>query len=139
MAQRLALLDTDILSELLKRNPAVTQRAGLYLTEHDRLGFSIITRYEILRGLRAKQARTQELAFQALCEVSLILPLTDRVTECAATLYAELYRRGELLPDADLLIAATALEGQRILATNNILHFKRIPNLIIENWKQEAG
>ena len=57
MPQRLALLDTDILSELLKQHPVVTQRARLYLADHDRLAFSIITRYEILRGLKAKQAR----------------------------------------------------------------------------------
>lgn len=38
-------------------------------------------------------------------------------------LYAELYRRGALLPDADLLIAATALDLQRTVVTNNLAHF----------------
>ena len=69
MLQPLALLDTDILSELLKQHPLVTQRARLYLAEHNRLTFSITTQYEILRGLKAKQARTQEAAFIALCQV----------------------------------------------------------------------
>jgi tRNA(fMet)-specific endonuclease VapC len=136
MSQRLALIDTDILSELLKQHPLVTQRARLYLAEHDRLAFSMITRYEILRGLKVKQARVQEAAFDALCQASLILPLTDRIIERAATLYAELYHRGELLPDADLLIAATALEAQRMVVTNNLAHFQRIPTLPVENWKQ---
>ena len=54
----------------------------------------------------------------------------------AATLYGELHRQGALLPDADLLIAATALEAQRILVTNNLAHFQRVPNLIIETWKR---
>jgi len=107
-----------------------------YLVEHGRLTFSIITQYEILRGLKAKQARAQEAAFAALCEVSLILPLTDRVVERAAVLYGELYRRGELLADADLLIAATALDAERTLITNNLAHFQRIPDLLVENWKQ---
>jgi tRNA(fMet)-specific endonuclease VapC len=136
MPQTLALLDTDILSELLKQHPLVAQRARLYLAEHNRLTFSIITQYEILRGLKAKQARAQEAAFIALCQVSNILPLTDQVVERAATLYGELYRRGELLADADLLIAATALEAQCTLITNNLAHFQRIPALLIENWKQ---
>ena len=73
-----------------------------------------------------------------MCQVSLILPLTDLVIERAATLYSELYRRGELLPDADLLIAATAQESQRILVTNNLLHFQRIPSLTVENWKEDS-
>ena len=37
------------------------------------------------------------------------LPITDRVIERAAELYADLYKRGQLIGDADILIAATAL------------------------------
>lgn len=107
-----------------------------YLAEHERLAFSIITRYELLRGLKAKRARAQEGAFTLLCQASLILPLTDQVVERAATLYGELHRQGALLPDADLLIAATALEAQRTLVTNNLAHFQRIPHLLIDNWKR---
>lgn len=136
MPQAAALLDTDILSELLKQHPQVVHRTRLYLAEHNRLAFSIITRYEILRGLKAKQAQAQEIAFEALCQTCIILPLTDRIIERAATLYAELYRRGALLPDADLLIAATALDAQRTVVTNNLAHFRRIPDLVVETWKQ---
>ena len=81
MPQAAALLDTDILSELLKQHPQVVHRARLYLAEHKRLAFSIITRYEILRGLKAKQAKAQEIAFEALCQTCLILPLTDRIID----------------------------------------------------------
>ena len=35
MPQRLALLDTDILSELLKKHPLVTERIRRYLAEHN--------------------------------------------------------------------------------------------------------
>jgi tRNA(fMet)-specific endonuclease VapC len=136
MPQPAVILDTDILSELLKQHPLVLQRVRTYLAEHERLAFSIITRYELLRGLKAKQARTQEAAFTLLCQASLILPLTDQVVERAATLYGELHRQGALLPDADLLIAATALDANRILVTNNLAHFQRVPNLTIETWKR---
>lgn len=99
MPQPALLLDTDILSELLKQHPFVLQRVRTYLAEHERLAFSIITRYELLRGLKAKQARTQEAAFTLLCQASLILPLTDQVVDRAATLYGELHRQSALLPD----------------------------------------
>lgn len=131
-----ALLDTDILSELLKQHPVVTQRARTYLGEHGRLSFSIITQYEILRGLQAKQAHVQEAAFEDFCLVCDVLPLSTRVIQRAASLYGELYRRGELIADADLLIAATALQAQCRLVTNNLTHFQRIPGLVIDNWKQ---
>ena len=58
MAQ--ALLDTDTLSEVIKgRDPLVAQRAQKYLQTHKRFIFSIITRYETLRGLKAKGALQQ--------------------------------------------------------------------------------
>ena len=72
MPQPAVLLDTDILSELLKQHPLVVQRVRNYLAEHQRLAFSIITRYELLRGLKAKQARTQEAAFTLLCQASAV-------------------------------------------------------------------
>jgi tRNA(fMet)-specific endonuclease VapC len=137
MPQPAVLLDTDIHSELLKQHPLVLQRVRTYLAEHERLAFSIITRYELLRGLKAKQARAQEAAFALLCQASLIFPLTDQVVERAATLYGDLHRKGALLPDADLLIAATALEAQRTWVTNNLAHFQRVPNLVIETWKRQ--
>jgi predicted nucleic acid-binding protein len=33
-------------------------------------------------------------------------------------------------------IAATALEAQRTMITNNLAHFKRIPGLTVDNWKR---
>ncbi len=46
------LLDTDILSEILKqRDDNVLQAARAYLDEWQRFTFSVLTRYEILRGL----------------------------------------------------------------------------------------
>lgn len=136
MPHPLVLLDTDILSELLKQHAMVVQHARSYLLEHKQIAFSIITRYELLRGLKAKGAHAQEAAFDLLCQESLVLPLTDRVIIRAATIYGHLYRQGALVADADLLIAATALEAQRTLVTNNLSHFQRIPDLAIENWKQ---
>ena len=136
MSIQAALLDTDILSELLKQHPAVTSKARAYLAEHGRVAFSLITRYEILRGLHAKDAHAQQSAFESFCFASMILPVTDAVVEQAARLYGELYQRGELLPDADLLIAATALTEHRVLVTNNVRHFSRIRGLVLDNWRQ---
>ena len=51
-----SLLDTDILSELFKGNSSVKARASEYIGEHRRLTISLITKYEILKGLKAKKA-----------------------------------------------------------------------------------
>jgi tRNA(fMet)-specific endonuclease VapC len=49
-----ALLDTDVLSAIMRKNPMVLPNARAYLVEYGRFTLSIITRYEILRGLKAK-------------------------------------------------------------------------------------
>lgn len=134
MAQ--ALLDTDTLSEVIKgRDPLVVQRAQVYLRVHKRFTFSIITRYEILRGLKAKDALQQIAVFEDRCRESKTLPLTDTIVVQAAQIYAELQRRGQLISDADILIAATALTHDLTLVTENTDHFKRITGLRLESWR----
>ena len=103
------LMDTDVLSNLMRGHPVVVARAEAYLSAHGRLTLSILTRYEILRGLKAKGATTQRAAFDRLCNASLVLPLTDGIIVKAAEIYADLYRRGAIIGDVDILIAATAL------------------------------
>lgn len=50
----LGLLDTDTLSEIMRgRDANIVQKAGDYLKAQGQFRISIITRYEILRGLKA--------------------------------------------------------------------------------------
>lgn len=108
--------------------------ARAYTAEQKTLSFSLITRYEILRGLTFKQASAQLRVFELFCGSNQVLEVTDRVVVVAATIYADLRARGQLIPDADLLIAATALENNLVLATNNVSDFARVAGLEIDNW-----
>ena len=129
-----ALVDTDILSAVMRKHELATERARSYLQLHGHFTFSVITRYEVLRGLFAKGAVKQLALFDHLCAASLVLPITDAVIVQAATIYADLYQRGALISDADILIAATAITHELSVITNNEAHFRRIPKLQIENW-----
>jgi tRNA(fMet)-specific endonuclease VapC len=129
-----ALLDTDVLSAVMRQHPSALAHARAYLAVHHHLTFSIITRYEILRGLHAKNATAQLAAFELLCDVSRILPLTDAIVARAATIYADLHQRGTLIGDADILIAATGLEHGLVVITNNERHYRRITDIQLGNW-----
>lgn len=134
-----ALLDTDTLSAVMRgAPPTVITKAREYLAEHGAFTFSIITRYEILRGLKAKNAVVQLQAFDRLCAGSQIVPLTDAAVVKASEIYAELRRRGEPIGDADTLIAASALIHGLAVVTNNIGHFGRISGLAVENWLEPS-
>jgi len=67
----LLILDTNILSVLMdERHPAFEQAAGharRYLGDHARLAFSIVTQYEIERGLLVKGCSRRLLTFKEFC------------------------------------------------------------------------
>jgi len=88
----------------------------------------------VLRGLLTKGATKQLATFDQLCAASRVLSLTDAIIVQGASIYADLYRRGELISDADILIAATAMVNGLAVVTNNEDHFRRIRDLQIENW-----
>ena len=130
------LLDTDTLSLFLRNVPKVMMEANNYLKFHKGFTFSVITNFEILRGLKIKNATQQITKFGLIRLQSRELQLTDSVVNRAADIYADLYKRGLLILDADILIAATALENNLAVVTNNESHFNRITGLQVLNWNK---
>lgn len=128
------LLDTDILSNLMRKNEKVISKAHDYLLEHRVFIFSVITKYEILRGLKVKSATKQIEKFLLFCSKSLILSIDDRIVAKASDIYADLRKHGKIISDADILIGATALVNDFGVVTNNLEHFNRIEGLTLENW-----
>jgi hypothetical protein len=82
MMSQPVLLDTDILSAIMRRDDRATVRARVYLTEHHRFAFSVVTRYEVMRGLLSRQALRQQYAFEQLCAVSETLPISPMMLHC---------------------------------------------------------
>ena len=129
-----AVLDTDTLSAIMRQESTALSQAQVYLSSYSRLTVSIVTRFEILRGLNAKNATSQAAAFNAMCQSMEVLPLTDAVIVRAADIYGKLHQTGQLIGDADILIAATCLENGCEIVTNNTSHFSRISELVVQNW-----
>jgi tRNA(fMet)-specific endonuclease VapC len=130
-----ALLDTDILSYFLKGDSAVIKHVKNYLNKFHIIEISIITYYEIVNGLLAKDATKLLTIFDDFVNQNMVVPLTEKSCKISAELYSRLKRKGEIIDDIDLLIAGIAIENDMILITNNVKHFKRIPDLRIGNWK----
>ena len=131
-----ALLDTDILTEFFKgQNAVVLGHADAYLQTHGQFAVSAFTHYEIVRGLRFKNASSKLKAFDALCQGVQIIPVTGEVLNRAADLWVAGRKGGFAHRDADLIIAATALEHGRTLVTGNTSHFQWVSGLQIDNWR----
>lgn len=129
------LLDTDILSEYLRGSVSVVENAKTYLTHYDKMNLSIITYYEILNGLLYKDAGKQLKRFEEFVSLNKVIPLTVSASRQAATIYAELRKKGQPIGHTDCLIAGIAMTNNLQLVTNNTHHFKRIKGLAITNWR----
>jgi tRNA(fMet)-specific endonuclease VapC len=133
-----ALVDTDILSLFFKRHPLVTARFDDYSQQYGTINLSIITYYEIVSGLKHRDAQKKLASFLAFAARNSVLLLTERSVTIAAEHYATLRKHGAPLPDIDLFIAGIALANNLILVTRNVKHFDRIEGLELADWSQEG-
>ena len=128
------LVDSDTISFYLRDHPKVVEHFEEYLSEFERINFSIISYYEILSGLKYKDARKQLAAFLEFVEYNSMLPITKDSIEFSADIYADLRKKGELIDDIDILIAGIVLSNDLVLVTHNTAHFERIDGLELEDW-----
>jgi tRNA(fMet)-specific endonuclease VapC len=129
-----AIIDTDILSHFFRGQPQVVQRFEAYTAEHTQINISILTYYEILSGLKHRDAQNQLAFFTDFAAQCYIAPLTEQSVSLSADLYASLRALGTPLDDIDILIAGIALANDWVLVTRNTRHFDRVPGLQTEDW-----
>jgi len=131
----LYVLDTDVLSLLMKGRLTTAVRRRLEDLPRDRLATTAITRGELYFG--ALRSSTPERWLEGARRVAGQLECLPFDAE-AAVRYGEvrayLENRGEPLADPDLRIGAICLATDRTLVSGNQKHFERIPGLRYENW-----
>lgn len=131
-----ALIDTDILSLFFRGNSSVAVQFQAYLSEHPTISFSIITYYEILSGLRHRDAQKQISLFLEFAAQNMILPLTEQTIGISADIYAKYRKLGTPIDDIDILIAGVAIANELTLVTHNQRHFGRIEGLEVQDWSE---
>lgn len=130
------LLDTNVLSEILKKRPDAGVVARLEAIPADDLATSAICVMELRFGA-ARHPDGRRLWSRIVDELlprMEILPVDGRVGARAGDLLASLEASGRRIGVEDVLIAATALVHELGVATRNLRHFERIPDLAVESW-----
>ncbi|MBA8667423.1 type II toxin-antitoxin system VapC family toxin [Holosporaceae bacterium 'Namur'] len=132
---KLYLFDTDTVIYFIKGHDAVVEKfisfplVQLYISD--------ITCAELYYG-----AYNSEFPERNLRTVNGVIgnlsavPFNTSASKVFGELKAELKKKGELIADMDLMIAAIAVAGNYTLVTNNVKHFERIKNLKLENWSE---
>ncbi|HOP31285.1 MAG TPA: PIN domain-containing protein [Spirochaetota bacterium] len=127
-------LDTNIISYILKNKIQVIDRMHEEIAKGNMFKIPAISYYEICRGLHVIQNIDKLNIFRKICNDMGLADITKNTLDIASEIYAELRTKGELIEDADIIIAASCIENNSVLVTNNEMHFKRIPDLKYENW-----
>ncbi len=127
------LLDTDISVYWLRGEESVHQKISA--TDLSDLAISIITVSELHYGADCsnKPEHNHKIVNDFVNGLS-VLNIEQSIARKFGEIKAKLRQEGTLIENFDLLNAATALNYNRILVTNNVDHFTRIKKLQIENW-----
>ena len=132
------LVDTNIISELMRQIPNITVSATWEIYNHE-IAISAISWHELLAGtyrLPASKRRTayEKFLYQYLKNMTKILPYDQAAAEWFAIERARLIKIGRTPSYPDGQIAAVAATNNMILVTRNVADFSDFNGLTIENW-----
>ena len=135
------LLDTCVISELVKPAPDAHVLAWTKVTPENGCFLSCVTVGEVMGGVSRLPAGKRRARLEAWFEgllvryESRILPVDAAVGRQWGRLAGELARRGAPTAMADGLIAATAIRHELRLATRNVADFKPFGVELVDPWK----
>jgi tRNA(fMet)-specific endonuclease VapC len=130
------LFDTDILSNLLKRNPSPVLLRRLATLPSEAQFTSAITVGELIYGAYRSERpdyflrKLEQLVWPNI----IVLPFDEKAARSYGRLRAELEEAGTPLSEPDMRIASIALANNLTLVTANIQHFLKVKKLQVENW-----
>lgn len=122
------LLDADWAIHALAGHPRIL--ATLKHLAPEGIAVSWITIGEIYEGaFGSPNAEAHLSSFREFLIPFPTLNLNDPIMERFAAIRSTLRRRGELIPDFDVIVGATALHHGLTVLTYNVRHLRRIPAL----------
>lgn len=126
------MLDTDSVSFAIRGEGGVGER--ILERRPSELCISAITLAEIRFGAERRTSEKLNRAINAFLSDIAVAPFDDECAKVFGRIAAKLAGKGELIGEADTLIAAHAITLGVTLVTRNAKHFSRVPGLKIVNW-----
>ena len=119
------LVDSDVLIDFLNGvEPQATVIGDLLAAQ--RLTLSSVSVFELFAGVTGKRRVS---VVDRFVKHMTVLPIGEKEARTAASIYTDLKKKGRLVGNSDLLIAATAIANDLDLYTRNVSHFDRIAGL----------
>ena len=135
------LLDTPVVSELVRKSPNAAVLEWMAAQDEATLYLSVLTIGEIEKGIARLPASARRSRLQSWVRRDLVarfgerlLPVDARTATHWGVLTGEAEDRGKPLPVIDSLIAATALVHGHSVVTRNVGDFERCGATCINPW-----
>lgn len=130
------MLDTNIISYLMKNQPKSIAEKIAQLPADTSLIMSFVTYAELLKG--AENSQQKAFVLQKLAKmteiIQVVYPNDDKICQHYAVQFLQLKALAKQIGNNDLWIACHALAENAVVVTNNVREFQRIDGLILENW-----
>lgn len=127
----MVLLDSDIIIDFLKNNKEIVDKILDLQKKEENITTTSISCFEIYRGFINFKKDSIDRFERFLSNIKIIDFDKDSSFK-AAEIFEVLKSRGEILDLADIMIASIVITNNERLLTNNINHFKRIPELKLQ-------
>lgn len=138
------LLDTNVISELVKREPNSGVLRWIDERDESTLFLSVITFGELQKGVSKLSDSSRAERLQAWIDQDLssrfegrILPLDIDILFTWGSLQGQSEKNGTALPVMDSLIAATAIAKNLTVVTRNVYDMERCGATVFNPWKTE--
>jgi len=132
------LVDTNVISELRRRDPDANVRAWFAQRPATELYLSVLTLGEIRKGVEALTDSGRRTVLNQWLERELPVFFADRLLPIDAAVAHQwgqlLAKAGRSLPAIDSLLAATALHHNLVLVTRNLKDVAGLPVKVLNPW-----
>lgn len=136
------ILDTNVLSALMRRQPEPTVLAWLDNQPAASIWLTSITVFESRLGLallrRGRRRQTLEESFERLLAEDLdnrVLPFDAQAAAQSALIGAARQRAGRPVDMRDAQIAGIVVARRATLATRNVRHFEGLNTPVVNPWR----
>jgi toxin FitB len=135
------LLDTNVLSALMRDPPDALVVAWLDGQVPDEVWTTAVTVFEVRFGLSrlpdGRRRRALEAAVEGLLREDLggrVAPLDTAAAEAAGRLAARRQAAGRVVDVRDTLVGGVALARRAAVATRNVRHFDDLETGVVDPW-----
>lgn len=121
-------IETSVIIDYLRGKSTVVK---IIEELEEELSSSYISMAELYEGINrvSQREKIEKAVIDFFKGLSKIYGVDEEIAKKFGEIRAELKKKGEVVEDLDILLAATCIANNFIMVTSNAKHFKRVPDL----------